>query len=152
MKKAFLFVSLAGLFIMSTCKKEDTADLNPSGSSSNSAALSVSVVNSTVVTGSWRVTYFFDSGDETFHFSGYAFNFNSNGVLTATKNGTVISGTWTSGNDNSHVKLIINFTSPAQFTELSEDWRVTERTDTRIKLIHVSGGNGGTDYLTFERN
>jgi hypothetical protein len=26
------------------------------------------------------------------------------------------------------------------------------RTSTKIELIVVSGGNGGTDYLTFEKN
>lgn len=35
---------------------------------------------------------------------------------------------------------------------LSDDWDVLERTDTKIRLIDVSGGNGGTDYLTFEKN
>ncbi|MEZ4988540.1 MAG: hypothetical protein R2795_26535 [Saprospiraceae bacterium] len=38
-----------------------------------------------------------------------------------------------------------------RFEELNEDWEIISQSDTRIELVHVSGGNGGTDYLTFER-
>ena len=43
------------------------------------------------------------------------------------------------------------FTTPAEFMDLSDDWDVINITDSKIELIDVSGGNGGTDYLTFER-
>jgi hypothetical protein len=46
----------------------------------------------------------------------------------------------------------IAFTAPANFLELTYDWDIQSRTDTKIELIDVSGGNGGTDYLTFEKN
>ena len=46
----------------------------------------------------------------------------------------------------------IAFSSPANFTDLTEDWNIITYTTTKIQLIHVSGGNGGTDYLTFEKN
>jgi hypothetical protein len=44
------------------------------------------------------------------------------------------------------------FASPADFADLSDDWDVVSRTDSKVQLIDVSGGNGGTDYLTFEKN
>nr|WP_315147929.1 hypothetical protein [uncultured Flavobacterium sp.] len=46
----------------------------------------------------------------------------------------------------------IAFASPATFLELTDDWEIIERTSTVIKLKDVSGGNGGTDYLTFTKN
>ena len=47
----------------------------------------------------------------------------------------------------------ILFTSPTNFSdELSDDWDILSRTDTKVELVDVSGGNGGTDYLTFEKN
>ena len=46
----------------------------------------------------------------------------------------------------------LNFSTPVSFIEISDDWNVIERTDTKIKLQDISGGNGGTDYLTFEKN
>jgi hypothetical protein len=44
------------------------------------------------------------------------------------------------------------FSSPAEFLELSDDWEIIEKSTTVIKLKDVSGGNGGTDYLTFTKN
>jgi hypothetical protein len=35
--------------------------------------------------------------------------------------------------------------------DLSDDWDIISYTDTEIKLIDVSGGNGGTDYLTLTK-
>ena len=33
-----------------------------------------------------------------------------------------------------------------------DDYKIIEYSATVIKLKHVSGGNGGTDYLTFTKN
>ena len=125
-----------------SCKKED-----------NAASISTSNVSSTILTGSWRITYYWDTDhEETSSFNGYNFIFNSNGSVSATKASSVINGTWSTRNDDSKVKLVIAFSSPANFIEISDDWHTIERTDVKIKLQDVSGGNGGTDYLTFEKN
>lgn len=140
--KLFALLILAAIF--TSCKKED---------SSVSSGITISAVNSTVVTGDWRITYYYDRDhDSTSSFAGYSFNFTANGVVTAIKTGTAVTGTWSSGNDDSHVKLVLAFSSPNSFDEISEDWRVIERTETKIKLQHISGGDGHIDYLTFERN
>jgi hypothetical protein len=110
-------------------------------------------VPSILSSGNWRITYFWDSDkDETSNFSGYSFVFNANGTIKATKGSSTVTGAWSTGNDDSKVKFIISFASPSDFTELSEDWLTIESTDKKIKLQHVSGGNGRTDYLTFEKN
>jgi hypothetical protein len=140
MKKLILVATLFSLLI--SCKKDD-----------NSNDLSVSIVNTTVSSGTWRITYYWDTDhEETNSFANYVFTFGASNVLTAVKTGSNILGTWSTGTDDSKVKLILNFTSPSSFSELSDDWHVTERTDTKIKLQDVSGGNGGIDYLTFEKN
>ncbi|MFN7419673.1 MAG: hypothetical protein ACK5RV_02185, partial [Flavobacterium sp.] len=67
-------------------------------------------------------------------------------------------GVWSvtdsNSNDDSMDDLDFNiaFTTPANFLELTDDWDIQSRTDTKIELIDISGGNGGTDYLTFEKN
>lgn len=62
-------------------------------------------------------------------------------------------GTFTgSGSTSGEVDFNIFFASPADFAELTEDWNIISHTDSKIELIHVSGGNGGTDLLTFEKN
>jgi hypothetical protein len=50
------------------------------------------------------------------------------------------------------VDFNIVFLSPADFEELSEDWSILSISPSKIELKHVSGGNGGTDFLTFEKN
>lgn len=141
MKKHILFLAIAAMMAVSSCTKNDDNSIT-AGS-----------VSATVSSGTWRVTYYWDTDhEETSNFSGYAFTFSGGSVLTAVNGGSTVTGTWQTGTDNSTVKLIISFVSPANFAELSEDWHVLEKTDTKIRLQHVSGGSGGTDYLTFQKN
>lgn len=127
------------------CNNEDSTNSNQT-----------KVVN-TVSSGTWRITYFYDTDkEETANFTGYNFTFASS--LTATNGTNTYTGTWsvtdTNSNDDSMDDLHFNilFTAPPDFEDLSDDWDILEMTDTKIKLIDISGGNGGTDYLTFEKN
>jgi len=36
------------------------------------------------------------------------------------------------------------------FEDQNEDWIFISQSFAKIELIHISGGNGGTDYLKFE--
>lgn len=101
--------------------------------------------------GTWCISYFFDDVDETNYFNGYNFTFNSNGSSLAIKNSNTISGTWNIYNDSGAEKIELSFDG-LLLDEIEEDWRIIEYTPTLIKLKHVSGGNGGTDYLTFTKN
>lgn len=107
--------------------------------------------------GTWKITYFYDTDkEETANFNGYNFTFGS--TLTATNGVNTHTGTWSitdsNSNDDSMDDLHFNiaFTAPPDFEDLSDDWDIIEVTETKIKLIDVSGGGGGTDYLTFEKN
>lgn len=130
-----------------------------SDSSSNNSVDPTPVIN-TVNKGTWRITFYEDSGvNETTNFTGYNFTFGSNNVLTAANGTNTYTGIWSVSIDNSgddspssDLDFNIDFPSPPNFEELSEDWNIIEKTDTKIKLVHVSGGNGGTDYITFEKN
>jgi hypothetical protein len=106
----------------------------------------------TINQGNWKVTYFNDSGkDETNKFNGYTFTFSSNGTITATNGSITETGTWSTGNDDSQVKLYITFMGISPFAEITDDWHVIEQGSSVIKLEDVSGGNGGTDYLNFSK-
>jgi len=147
MKKTLIIAAIMMIFGISSCSKDDS---NPSVTDT---------MISTVTNGTWRITYFFDSDkEETSNFSGYNFTFGSNNLLTGSNGINTYNGSWSimknSGNDDSldDVDLTILFVSPANFEDLSEDWEILSRTANKIELKHVSGGNGGTDLLTFEKN
>jgi hypothetical protein len=143
MKKTIFILFAATLFLYISCTKDDN-DTSP---------ISTTTVTNTIGSGAWKITYYWDTDhEETTDYSGYNFTFGSGGILTATKTGSAITGSWATGLDDSKTKLILGFSSPASFVEISDDWHVIEITNTKIKLQHVSGGNGGTDYLTFEKN
>ena len=147
MKKAALLLSLACILILSasSCKRENTSLDDNSNSNSNN-------ISASIQQGNWRISLYNDSGDDhTSHFSGYSFSF-TNGTITATKNGASVSGSYSSGTDDSQNKLYLNFGGTALFSELNDDWHILEENTSIIRLEDVSGGNGGTDLLTFEKN
>ena len=142
--KYTLIICLLGLSIFTACSKDDD---NPS------QPITASNVSSTLQRDSWRITYYYDTDhEETSNFAGFGFTFGLTGDVVATSTLTLVSGSWATATDDSQVKLTFVFTTPAEFAELNEDWRVTERTDSKVKLEHVNSGGAGTDYLTFEKN
>lgn len=139
MKTLSKLLVIAGLFMMAfaSCKKDD-----------NSSSPSSSMVTQ----GQWKVTLFSENGVvETSKFSNYVFTFNSNGTVSAVRSGSTVNGSWSDGNDDSQKKLNMNFASPVDFTEISDDWHILQESSSKIELEDVSGGNGGTDLLTFEK-
>ncbi len=61
------------------------------------------------------------------------------------------SGSSPDGSTSGDIDFNIFFASPADFAELSDDWEIISHSATKIELRDVSGGNGGTDLLTFEK-
>ena len=144
----FLFI----VTIVSSCSDEDDNIVN----NSVDPTPVINIVNN----GSWRVTLYEDSGtDETSNFTGYNFSFSAGNILSATNGTNTYSGTWSVTSDNSlddspsnDLDFNIAFSAPVNFAELTDDWNIISYTATNIQLIHVSGGGGGTDYITFEKN
>jgi len=143
MKKIFALVTVFIALGLTSCKKDEPS----------TSTITTSNVTTTVSAGTWRVTYYWDTNrDETANFNGFNFTFGTSNLVSASNSLLTINGTWSIANDDSKIKLILAFTTNANFIEISDDWHVIERTDTKIRLQDVSGGNGGTDYLTFEKN
>lgn len=116
-------------------------------------------IQSDVTSGTWRITSYIDSGvDETNHFAGYVFTFNSNGTLNANNGTNDYNGTWSitdsSSDDDSQDDLDfnINFNLTNDFEDLNDDWDFVSHSSTKIVLIDISGGSGEIDNLTFEKN
>ena len=142
---AFL-IFVSGFFTLTSCSNGDPVNLTPT------------VIEDNVQTGGWRITSFIDSGkDETNHFAGYTFAFGANNVLSSTNGSATYTGTWSVTDSNSNddspddIDFNIFFNLTNDFEDLNEDWHIVSQSSARIELIHVSGGNGGTDNLVFEK-
>jgi len=113
----FLSPSLLTLFPTlqsSTCSKNDDIIANTTGTP----------------TGTWRVTLYWDSGDETNKFAGYNFTFNSGGTVTATNGVTTVNGTWS----ESSSRMTLDFGTDPLFRKISDDYLKEEKTATSIRL------------------
>jgi hypothetical protein len=134
-----------GLLCLSAAACDDDDDSRTSAKSEE--------VEEAVGDGTWQVTYFFDDTDETSDFNEYVFTFTSDGSVQAVSANDIIDGTWsTRASGDSGAKLIIDFEGDTDpFDEISEDWNVTEYSETELVLRDVSGGSGEVDYLTFTK-
>jgi hypothetical protein len=115
MKKLLILSMLLSTFL--ACKNSSSNDVNPT--------------NSTIV-GVWKVSYFYDDKDETSDFNGYTFDFKSDGKFVATFSTNTVNGTWSE--DKSSNKLIISISGTKALDEIDNDWLITEKTSTSIKL------------------
>lgn len=146
MKSAIL--SLTGLILFAGCSKWQSNQKQ---------------INKISTDGTWVVSSYIDDGDdETSELSSFRLTFFENGTLNATdllsSNSNPYSGSWSitdsnSNNDDSldDLHFNINFNVSNKLDELSDDWDIIAYTKTEIKLIDVSGGGGGTDYLTLTK-
>ncbi|MGB5372081.1 MAG: hypothetical protein WBN18_16755 [Flavobacteriaceae bacterium] len=140
--------------VIASCSKEE------SNTTKETDPVSADAMKSAMANGSWQIGYYYDTdSDETAEFTGFVFTFNADGILNATDGNTALSGAWSiedSDNDTAdtmddYTEFNILFSSPAKFVELSDDWEIKSFSANQIELIDVSGGDGGTDFLTFEK-
>ncbi|RMA57051.1 hypothetical protein [Ulvibacter antarcticus] len=153
-KIASIMVVVTCFMVFAACSKDNNSDSN-----SDTAVQLTSIAR----TGNWQITYFYDTDhEETGNFSGYSFTFKEDGSVVAVNGNTTVTGTWSistgsgsssddDGSSSNDIDFNLFFSSPADFDELSDDWDIVSYSDSKIELIDVSGGNGGTDYLTFEK-
>ncbi|TYA57369.1 hypothetical protein FVF61_05225 [Formosa maritima] len=143
--------------LSSTCSHHDDDDVSPNNNSGQ-----IQQIENQVESGTWRITSFIDSGqDETSDFNGFNFAFQSNGTLIASHNsGSNLTGSWSITDSNSNddssddidFNIFFNVPDSNNFEDLNDDWDIISHSDNTIQLRDVSGGNGGTDTLTFQRN
>lgn len=116
-------------------------------------------VEKAIEEGTWKISYYAEDGsNQTSDFTGYTFNFTSDGNVTATNGFSTIVGTWSVSKDNSNddsssdVDFNLVFPATNNFDELNDDWDIVTQNDNTLELKDISGGNGGIDLLTFSKN
>ena len=137
MKTLLLLPALAIVF--DSCSKSDTT---------SDPAADLSTKTSMVAQSEWNVTQYIDSGkDETSDYSGYTFNFKTDGTLIAASSTQTFTGTWilASGSANSddsgdnatddkYNKLTISITGNKEMDHLSHKWLTDKITAAEIWL------------------
>lgn len=120
--KNFLFLSVLLTLVFSNCKSSSSDD-NPGPDQQLSGT-------------KWVVTYFWDKDkEETSNFSGYSFEFKSDGTVVAyAPGGGTTSGAWNTHFDDSKDKLLIAIAGVKPLDDLSQDWVILEKTDSVMKL------------------
>jgi len=153
---AFL-IMISFSLMSSTCSSDDD-DITTDNS------VIINEVTGIAITDSWRITSYIDSGqNETTDFTNYEFTFQSNGTITASNGTNEITGTWSvtdsnnsnddsSSDDDIDFNINFNVATSSVFFDLNDDWDIVSYTSTTISLRDVSGGNGGTDTLVFQKN
>ncbi len=161
MKKVF---NLGFLLMLSFSLMSSMCSTDDDDGSTNNNSQQIAEIENTAQSGAWRITNFNDSGqNETSDFNGYEFTFNTDGSLVATNGSNTITGTWSvtddnnsnddsSSNDDIDFNIFFPVPESSDFEDLNDDWDIVSTSSTKIELIDVSGGNGGTDTLTFEKN
>ncbi len=97
------------------------------------------------LSGQWVIHYYWDEKNETSDFSGYVFEFLSNGQVKAVKNGTTVTGTWHETSE----EFTIDFGNDPVLEEINDDWEKIERTSS---FIHLEDDNPAQDdELHFKR-
>lgn len=106
------------------------------GNSDDDLSTDNSITQSLTNPSGWKVTWYWDKDkDETNDFSGYVFQFLDNGSFEATRNGNTVTGTWQVTSNDGSQRLVINSGSTTKpLSNLDDDWIITEKTDSRIKL------------------
>lgn len=154
MKLSRLVLPFVAAFSVMSCSESDD---NSNGSNTQL----VNDVKTLMASGNWRVTNYFDDVNETSNYQNFVFTFNTasnsvsvvGGGITATGTFSVISSDSNDDSISLDADFNLGFTAPApaSLIELTDDWDIVSYTSTEINLIDVSGGNGGTDLLTFTK-
>jgi len=119
--KQTAFLILISASFLAGCKKNSSS---PSSSTNASSILT---------TGSWRVSYYHESGnDNTSNFSGYTFTFNSNGSMTSSNLSGTTNGTWSS--DDSHNEFHMSIGNSSPLSDISNGWLIISATNTEIDM------------------
>jgi len=133
MKTNIILIGIFSVILFASCSK-DTPE----------------VVQNNLEKGDWKITYYYDKDhEETSDYTGYNFVFNDDGTLDATSTSGTVTGTWSTGNDDSMDRLYITFSNPDKFVEISDDWVIVSQSSDKIELKDDS--DSGTELLTFEK-
>ncbi len=148
MKKTLVAITVATstLFFYS-CSKQDLTSPAPQ-QAVTSRDEQDAITRTTPAPGKYKVNLYIDDNDtSTMIFKGYVFNFQSNGILTATLNKVVYKGTWETKDGGTELHLRIEGTVALE--RIDKSWDVKGMTNNLITL--TDNDPGEITKLVFKR-
>lgn len=137
MKKLCVILSFSAI-VLAGCTKKDS---------------DVDSVAQAVTNGTWRVTHFSErTNNETSDFAGYTFTFQNNGKVLASKNGVIKEGNWSESSSSQRLVIDLGVKNDGNkpLGELSDDWVIISKTDTKINLADDNASSN--ELLEFTKN
>lgn len=123
----------------------DDCDDDNSGSNNSESTLAQTLLN-----GPWYISYSeYEGSVDTAYYNGYNFTFTNNENVLAQRNSSTVQGDWDINDENSYLRLSLNFDGSA-LENLETNWRVIEFSTNEIRLKKQNSDS--TDYLTFTKN
>ena len=89
-----------------------------------------------ISSGKWAVNYYYENRDLTGEYGNYQFVFNTNGIVTSTRNNVISAGTWKKSIDAHRQEFIsIEFiTNDVNIAKLSEDWQLIRKSSHELEF------------------
>lgn len=132
----------------SNSQLEDYIDAAVNDCDDNSNTGSTDFVE-TLLNETWNISYFYSS-ESNDTFNEYTFVFYANHTISAIKNGISIYGEWSVETESGFQKLHLEFEGSV-LHPIEKEWKVTEFSNTTIKLKKNSENSQGNDYLYFTK-
>lgn len=103
----------------------------------------------TLLTGNWKIGYFYEEAERTSLYNGFIFNFKNDHTVIATKSGVNYFGQWESKIENGVNQFKMNFSSDP-LHDLEKDWKLFEFNSSQIRFREGLNHSGlESDYLYF---
>lgn len=106
-----------------------------------------------IVTYQWRISYYYNQSDLTAQYSGYTFDFASNGTVTATNGSVTRAGEFEIEDDGGgpyNTSVEIEFEDHPLLENLEDDWQLFEYNNQTFRL-KIDTGGGQIKHLYFTR-
>jgi hypothetical protein len=114
-------------FMLSAC--QDGGDISPANDTPEGLTVSLSEGNG------MRISAFIEEGsDKTTFFNPYLFIFNSNGTVTASKDGQTVNGTYAVFRDDGKTELGMTFPNDSELYELNDDWYFVSQNENTFRF------------------
>ncbi len=132
------FLAVVTLIAISSCQKHTDEDSHWN-------------IEKVMEEGQWKLTLYLHNGvDETANLAAFVFDYNA-GAIAANDNGLGVTGTYSAGPSDSNPTFNISFSDTTVLGDISGEWDVVEKSETKVRLQKSSLVQNTPDELVFKK-